>query len=87
MATTDFGTIAFGGKTYTLTDQAELTNSVFPGWFGDAKDGEEYTSQWSAPAMLNNEEYEVVWQFCVVKGSEPEPDCQNWSNIHHVNLR
>lgn len=71
----NYGTVTFEGKTYTLTNDAYLSNRVFPGGWNDATDGEEYTSEWEAPAMDNDgNEFLVVWQFSATKGEEPEDD-------------
>ena len=60
----EYGTVNFNGRTYELTAQAELTNSVFPGWWGDVEDGEECVSQWLAPGVdAEGEPVTVVWQF------------------------
>ena len=72
------GTVDFEGKTYALKRQAELTNRVFPGWFGDAAEGEEYTTEYGAPAIdEDGNEYWVTWQFNEVKGEESD-DCGSY---------
>lgn len=69
----EYGTINFNGRTYELTNQAELTNRVFPGWWGDVEDGEDYVSEWSASGVdAEGEPVTVVWQFPAVRGEEPE---------------
>lgn len=79
--------IEFGGNKYAVTRQAELSNRVFPGWFGDAAAGEEYTAEWSAPAIgQDGREFRVVWQFDEVKGDESEPDSYDWGDINDVVL-
>ena len=85
-AASDNGEVVYQGKTFALLAQAELTNRIFPGWWGDARDGEEYISEWSASAIgEDGEEYVVVWQFDVVKGQEPEDDVKlPWNEIHEV---
>jgi hypothetical protein len=82
---TDFGKVTLDGKTYSMTAQAELTNRVFTGWFGEAAGGETYWSEWSAPAVDTDEnEYEVYWQFEQIKGDEQEPDTLNWDDADRV---
>ena len=68
-----YGEISFQGKSYALIEQAELTNRLFYGWWGDAKAGEEFLMELSAPAMdVDENEYVVTWQFEVIKGEEPD---------------
>lgn len=70
-----YGKILWGGNVYHLTEQAELTNRVFHGWWGDAQEGETYTTEYSASAFDNDgNQHRVYWQFEVVKGQEPEDD-------------
>ena len=69
------GTVQFEGKHYALIDKAELTNMIFPDWWGDAREGEEYLSEWHASAMgQDGYDYVVTWRFETVKGEEPEDD-------------
>lgn len=81
-----FSKVEFRGKTYALSAQAELTNRVFPGWWGDAAEGEEYTQEWSAPAMdTDGNECVVRWQFEVVRGEETEDDSlHDWDDVQSV---
>lgn len=73
-----FGTIEHEGKTYTLTQVADYSNRVFPGWYGDAQEGEEYVTEFSAKALDDDgNEYWVYWMFDTVKGEEPA-DNGNW---------
>lgn len=82
-----FGTVTFEGKTYTLTAQADYTNRVFPAWYGDASEGESYTTEFDCEALDDaGNLYRVVWQFEVVKGEEPEPDNHNWDDVAFVEL-
>ncbi|WP_443191418.1 hypothetical protein [Pseudomonas indica] len=80
-----FGAVTFGGQTYALTDQATETNRMFPGWFGDAAEGEEYIQEWSA-AGIDSDENEVVvrWQFAQIKGQETQEDELDWEAVHEV---
>jgi hypothetical protein len=82
-----------GGSTYTLNDgrelhvvqQAELTNRVFPGWFGDAKEGEEYTAEYFLVAEdADGERYVIVYQFDEAKGEEDDPDTLPWDEISRI---
>ena len=84
MATT-YGTLEHNGKTYMMTGQSELTNRVFPNWWGDAAEGETYISEWFAPAVdVDGNEYQVIWQFDQVRGDEQEPDSLNWDDVYKV---
>lgn len=70
-----YGEIEYEGKAYALTEQAVLSNRVFPGWWGDAKAGESYTAEYQAHAMdCDGRKYLVRWQFETVKGEEPEDE-------------
>lgn len=65
------GEVSYQGKTFALLAQAEPTNRVFPGWWGDAREGEEYIQEWSAPAIgQDGEEYVTIWQCDAVKGQD-----------------
>jgi hypothetical protein len=70
---TNYGKVNFNGKTYRLDNQAELTNRVFPGWWGDAEEGESYTAEWAADAAdEQGQDCKVVWQWQEIKGEELE---------------
>lgn len=78
-AAAQYGTVIYDGQEYALLEPAQLSNRVFPGWWGDAIEEEpEYTSEWQAQAIdgEGNRHY-VVWQFDAVKYQEPEDD-SNW---------
>ena len=47
----DYGEVTHNGRHVSLTDTATLTNRLFCGWWGDADEGEEYTSEWSASGV------------------------------------
>lgn len=80
-----FGSVEFGGKKYALMAQAEFTNRLFAGGFQDAETGEEYTTEYSAPAMREDgEEYVVRWQFDVIKGEEPADEDHDWDDVNDV---
>lgn len=69
--------------TFWLTDRAELSNSVFDGWFGDAQEGESYIAEYCSPAIdMHGDHYKICWQFEAVKGEEPEPDTYPFDNDH-----
>ena len=79
-----FGKVAHEGKEYTLAQVADYSNRVFPGWWGDVQEGEEYTAEFSASAYDNDgNSYMIYWQFDSVKGQEPE-DLSNypWDDEH-----
>lgn len=72
------GTVDFEGRAYALKWQAELTNRVFTGWWGDAAAGEKYIVEFDAPAIdEDGNEYLVVWHFNDVKGEETD-DCGSY---------
>ena len=85
-AAAQYGEISHQGQRYALTFQAQLTNRVFDGWFGGVSEGEEYISEWSAPAIgQDGEEYVVRWQFDAIKGEEPKDDGDwPWDEVHEV---
>lgn len=75
----EFGSYELDGKTYYATRQMELTNRVFPGCYNDAEDGDEYTTEWSAPGYdENGNRVEIYMEFEEVKGEEVEPENRNW---------
>lgn len=76
----EFGSYEFEGKTYYAARQMEYTNRVFPGCYNDAKDGDEYTSEWSTPGYdENGNRVEIYMEFEEVKGEEVEPENLDWS--------
>ena len=82
-----FGTVTHDGKTYWLTSQAEYSNRVFNGWWGDASEGEQYWTEFDCEAVDDaGNTYRVVWQFSVTKGEEPEPDTHDWDDVARVDL-
>lgn len=82
----NFGSVTFEGKLYILTQDADYTNRVFPGWFGDAQDGETYTTEFSAAAIdENGDKCRVFWQFEEIRGQEREDsEKYDWSNVAFV---
>lgn len=85
----DFGTITYNEVEYRLEEDATLSNRVFPGWWGDAEEGESYTAEYQARATgPDGNDYMVYWQFEEVKGKEPEDESNYpWENIHSVKLQ
>lgn len=79
------GEVEHNGKSYALICQAESSDRVFSGWWGDVSEGEEYTAEWSAPAMgEDGYEYVVRWRFAEVKCAEREPDSLDWDEVYEV---
>lgn len=79
------GKVEFESKCYALICQSELSDRVFSGWWGDVSEGEEYTSEWSAPAMgEDGNEYVVRWQFTEIKCAEREPADLDWDDVYEV---
>jgi len=80
--------VEYDGKQYAMTRQAELSNRVFPGWFGDADEGGNYTAEYSAPAVgTDGRDYKIIWQFDEVRGEEPDDGSNyDWYDIHDVVL-
>lgn len=79
-----YGKVFWMGNVYHVYDRAELTNRVFHGWFGDAEEGESYTTEYVAHAYdSRGTEYRVYWQFDVVRGEEPEDEGDYpWDDEH-----
>lgn len=72
------GKVEFEGREYALLCEPSLTNNVFPGWFGDAKNGEAYVMQWGAGAVdADGIKHSMIWEFDAVRGEEPDDD-SNW---------
>lgn len=75
------------GKTITTDDECFLTNRVFPGWWGDAKEGESYISEWACNATdESGEPCRVIYQFPAVKGEEPDDDGWPWEDERYVSV-
>jgi len=76
-----FGTVTLNSKIYALINDASRTNSVFPGWFGDAVEGEEYIDDWSAAGIdADGNEVVICWQFDQVRGEEVADDELAWDH-------
>lgn len=85
VATGGYDVIEWGGAKYAVTRQPELSNRVFPGWWGDAATGDGYTAEWSAPAIgQDGGDYLVVWQFDDVKGDDGDASDYDWDDITDV---
>ncbi len=79
------GEVEHDDKSYALICKAELSDRVFSGWWGDVSEGEEYTAEWSAPAIgEDGYEYVVRWRFAEVKCAEREPDSLDWDDVYEV---
>lgn len=77
--------IKHDGLELTTDDQCTLTNRVFPGWHGDASDGEKYLAEWSTSAEdEKGNKYNVIYQFLLIKGSEPEDDMLDWCDDDNI---
>lgn len=81
-STVDYGTVEYGGETYTLLDNAEPTNRLLPGNYdniSDVSDGEEYQFEMSCPARNENgDECIVYWIFTDIKGEGGNEDYSNF---------
>lgn len=73
--------IELNGKTYMGDGEAAETNRVFPGWAGDAPEGESYVSEWAESAIDDGGHLvSIIYQFDLIKGGEPDPDRMDWDN-------
>lgn len=67
-----------------MDGDVEFTNRVFPGWWGDAEEGEGYIAEYADTGYSpDGEKYIVEYQFDLVKGEEPEPDDLTF-DVEHV---
>jgi len=83
-----YGRVVFEGATYTLTQAADFSNRVFTGWWGDAQEGEEYTVEFSCPAIDDDgNPVAVYWQFDATKGEEPALDGYPFDDQHITQVR
>ena len=56
-------------------DEFSLSNRVFAGCWQDAKEGEEYWSEWVGYGKdKDGNEYKIIFHFKAVKGEEPDDD-------------
>lgn len=77
--------VELAGKKYAVISQPELSNRIFPGWWGDADQGEEYMSEWVAPAISQDgHNVAIVWRFDEVKGLERGENDYEWDAVHNV---
>lgn len=79
------------GRGYYVDDtsQAELTNRVFPGWFGDALEGEHYTAEYALDGWdTDGHPVTIYYHFDLVKGDYwPESEDQlPWDDAHIVRV-
>ena len=83
-----FGIVAYEGVEYTLAQEAEYSNRLFPGGWGDAQEDEPYLAEFSAKAYdAQGNEVWIYWQFDTIKGREPA-DLGNypWDNEHIMRI-
>jgi len=60
-------------RRFVVLTLGSTINRVFPGWWGDASEGEEYITEFDCPAIdAEGNKYRVIWRFDAIKGSEPE---------------
>lgn len=65
--------VVFGGKSYALDGQAELSCRLFDGCWSNVDYGDEYTAEWSCTAIgEDGQRYEVTWRWQEIKGEEQE---------------
>lgn len=86
---TDFGTVEYMGKRYTLKNQADFTNRLLPGNFvnyHDAEEGEEFDFEMAADATSESgEDCTVYWIFSHTKGeSDSDWDSFDYSDVDRV---
>lgn len=87
MKNVDFGTVEFKGKTYTLTDWAELSGRLlpYPKNFHEVGEGEEYDFEMAAPAVDDEgNKYSVRWIVSAIKGEECDLDGFNYETPDEV---
>ena len=79
----------FKGESYWIDTEKDIypSNRVFPGWWGDAKEGETYYAEYIGIATKENKFYDIYWQFLIIKGCEPEDESDYpWDNEHISNV-
>ena len=86
---TDFGTVEYMGKIYTLKNQADFTNRLLPGNFvnyHDAEEGEEFDFEMAADATSESgEDCTVYWIFSHTKGeSDSDWDSFDYTDVDRV---
>ncbi len=86
---TDFGTVEYMGKRYTLKNQADFTNRLLPGNFvnyHDAERGEEFDFEMAADATSESgEDCTVYWIFSHTKGeSDSDWDSFDYTDVDRV---
>lgn len=82
-------TITYNGVAIQATQDAYLSNRVFPGSWGDAQEGEGYTAEWETRGEdADGNEYLIRWQFDAVRGEEPDDDSNwDWDNVDCISVR
>ena len=86
---TDFGTVEYMGKIYTLKNQADFTNRLLPGNFvnyHEAETGEEFDFEMAADATSESgEDCTVYWIFSHTKGeSDSDWDSFDYTDVDRV---
>ena len=86
---TDFGTVEYMGKRYTLKNQADFTNRLLPGNFvnyHDAEEGEEFDFEMAADATSESgEDCTVYWIFSHTKGeSDSDWDSFDYTDVDRI---
>lgn len=80
-----YGTETYQGSQYALAEAPTLTNRVFPGWWGDATAGEDYTAEYSARAIDRDGSLcRIYWQFAAVRDAEPDDESEYPFDSGHV---
>jgi hypothetical protein len=83
----DYGEVGYEGRVYHLTNQATLSNCVFPGWWGDVDEGDVYiTEYWASAVDDEGNRFRVVWHFETIKGEEPQEEDYPWDDGHVVRV-
>jgi len=66
-------------------DNNVLTDREFPGWWGNADDGDTYISQWVCDAVGHDRcNYQIIFEFPAVKGDEPDDDGWPWGDASFI---
>lgn len=78
-------TTTFDGQTYTIDGDAFFSNRPFAGWWGDADEGQGYTSEWYQPTIdEDGNNVTLVYHFDALRGEEPEDDGWDWANDNNI---
>lgn len=80
--------VIFEDRAYWPKQAPMLTGRAFPGWWGEARDGELYISEWSAAAIdAKGAEVILVWRWTERRGEEHVPRNRDWSepvSVEHI---